>query len=1469
MHCASQEKESTYCHSPQPLTRHEHTIHIYFWVREPDSRSKERKLTQCVSYGDFRTALMQTLLKLLLPTLLLLSGCSPSWFGGKGKDEKLSRDAGYRTLNPECSNLQLTSSRISAPDTRKLVQCLNANGSLGPVAELMGVMSDAELDSVLELVNEAILDQPKVHARWDSLWRALGPHSEKWLSPWAPLLEQGELASSALRVLESSWKREPKLVEGVLKRLATVIEPKDLASNLDVALTLARARATRSLLEKLKGPARTGVSVESVVADLQLAAREVRLGKSPDAVKLLLQAAESGRLLRFLDRVHGTSAQEIQLALPSNAALMGALLQSAPGVHGDSQVRPGALVDGLMDLMGAVRGPQLCLNGGIRIEDGRTFALRELLARPAKDIDDVILRRLPLELVGLGSFCNLPASLSQHYAWAQRLARSPVVGEAHFELSALEKEGLIDLLLLLATPSQEDPRSGLRRYLPFLSELQARGALDDVLLIAALPPVQKYPGLQAALRTWIEPAPELDGKSLLDALLVILEQADPAELSQLIRKSRAALETPGEWLSPLLSGARFATWATEDHPVADGARDVLEKLSKRSELRATVLRLGQVPEFPRAMSHLAAMVRDGRGHDLIEILAKLFRQRLSSDLLQPIALNAEPGFIPVARHDWAASDLKPFGQNWAVADRSEDPCLNLDFSVRLDHVDNPKFSQAFAAFRGCVAQNPKGEAFARALGHLQNLRMADTGQSLYSELIGWIKRTNLTAEQVRELVDRTLARSEDARFEGWLQGVGSLAKMGDSLIEPVGEILRPIYSEARPPLRSLLDSLGGVLRDPNLPSDIRYLLRISDDADRTRLRKANGLSAGAASQALLPPKPVYADDALHSAVKYRECRPDSEISARMREIRLEHRDAVNNWEILEDGRRRRSYSDAEFREGTKFLIQKLTDPAQSSWDKSIHQALLNVMEYFRLKEGEAPSAHRHYEPGYFGRWLDQLSGQQRAIVYFHPEEKRPRVRLVNSFDSLEILLFNADFDYVLNDNFGLKYLTAVARAWGDEPVEVWPAEIRAEFSEYAETGRGDRPKTLREVVKAMRDELKLFGNLGQPRMDYCDKPKNAVDDGIILPPKSPVMDRIPIVRDLIGRLSPPGISDAKARMFNLSQVLPVLEEMLPESNHPTQGSIKVLRDLFWEMWSSTPREHQGSHKRETLKNNLSVVSQLVRLGLMRGIGKSLEQGPYTQDHEDFFSVFVEATAHPAIPEIMETLFRTEQGKALSASLVELGHRTRGDLAFTLLTMLRQPEVPLLDPALKWLLPVTRRYGNSLSLHLDGLGRILSSEDLAHWLETFRLDSSRNEKARLIGLLWEELRTPTWTTQALEVLSAVDRDPKALAAWGRMDDRLRKLTDSAEWQALKMGEAGRLVLEYLTEEAPSCSAQRMRQYLGERLASPLGRPSDIERLLEVWAREPVALEQTLHALLRSVGDGGVKEILDLVRRGISK
>jgi hypothetical protein len=171
--------------------------------------------------------------------------------------------------------------------------------------------------------------------------------------------------------------------------------------------------------------------------------------------------------------------------------------------------------------------------------------------------------------------------------------------------------------------------------------------------------------------------------------------------------------------------------------------------------------------------------------------------------------------------------------------------------------------------------------------------------------------------------------------------------------------------------------------------------------------------------------------------------------------------------------------------------------------------------------------------------------------------------------------------------------------------------------------------------------------------------------------------------------------------------------------------------------------------------------------------------------------------------------------------------------------------------------------------LDGLGRILSSEDLAHWLETFRLDSSRNEKARLIGLLWEELRTPTWTTQALEVLSAVDRDPKALAAWGRMDDRLRKLTDSADWQAWKMGEAGRLVLEYLTEEAPSCSAQRMRHYLGERLASPLGRPSDVERLLEVWAREPVALEQTLHALLRSVGDGGVKEILDLVRRGISK
>src|SRR5258708_5873218 len=90
---------------------------------------------------------------------LALSSCSPLSLFGTDKDKSLGPSG--RQGNPRCQGLDLSGRAISPPAFRKVINCLNGNNSIDPIARLVQKLNDAELKPTLEMLNEAFLSFPE------------------------------------------------------------------------------------------------------------------------------------------------------------------------------------------------------------------------------------------------------------------------------------------------------------------------------------------------------------------------------------------------------------------------------------------------------------------------------------------------------------------------------------------------------------------------------------------------------------------------------------------------------------------------------------------------------------------------------------------------------------------------------------------------------------------------------------------------------------------------------------------------------------------------------------------------------------------------------------------------------------------------------------------------------------------------------------------------------------------------------------------------------------------------------------------------------------------------------------------------------------------------------------------------------------------------------------------------------------
>lgn len=239
-------------------------------------------------------------------------------------------------------------------------------------------------------------------------------------------------------------------------------------------------------------------------------------------------------------------------------------------------------------------------------------------------------------------------------------------------------------------------------------------------------------------------------------------------------------------------------------------------------------------------------------------------------------------------------------------------------------------------------------------------------------------------------------------------------------------------------------------------------------------------------------------------------------------------------------------------------------------------------------------------------WFFARSGDAVAVTVMGSDGALS-VRWMSTLDRLESILVNSNFDYgspFFSRNHGLRFIQKFAEAWGDEPRSAWPKEIQARY------GGRKIPPTLRDVQNDVRKFIKAFEVYGGlPPIPNCAK---ATVGGAWRS------------NFLVSR-------DVQAKVFNLRQTLSVIDENLPDSEHPHHDGMRVLRDLFYAVQSSA--SHQN-------KEPLEFFQSLGDLGALRSVSRGLQTLKTREDYfalEDFFVSLGEIVKEPAFDTLISQI----------------------------------------------------------------------------------------------------------------------------------------------------------------------------------------------------------------------------------------
>lgn|GEM_PF-2805956 len=1419
----------------------------------------------------------------------ILGGCSPGMFFGSGTDDGVSNLPYYRQINQACTGLSLGQDTIDVPLFRKIVHCMNAYGAIDPVERMITRMSDTELFPLVDSGNVYLLKNRTRIYEFRQTFDMLKQKKilDETFRDVSRITENSAFVVASMALMRNSYNspnRQPIL--RALEILSTRINPSDTADLLDVLLTLGSAKSYKSLMGKFGTESIYHRTLSELTRRVHSFVSDNRDPQRFDLGKELILAVidGDGNLFRALDEVMGVDEASFVTTVPRASSMMKVTMKSEIG--GDGSVKSAPLLDDVTSLFHYLNRPLFCLKGSKYIPNAAMWVIRELSAQNTADAPEYVKRQQLLTAVAMNPFCEYPPQLGEYYPSMIRLADTSGFEPSVDFIKAFFRNDLANLIVrMLADTGSVYPGGPpentvrMKTLLPVVAELTDREIWDDLLLVASLPRVDSRDRLVRELKFIMQARAELDGRSIYDVLTSAVTDASFADFFRFARSFSTFVESgQPDVLEPSVTGLRRAFYVNDAHPLLNYLKDVTGDGRKNEALFDTLFTMTTLPEFEETISLISTMAKDGRLKDLVSTTLVIF-SGFGNQSVTPIRATEEPAYVPTSwrRHnlDMQALRISPIVElPWD----HRDPCRKLDTRIPMDEYNGPGFEEQLTNYVDCINRNNSHSDVATAVNFLRNERTSD-GRTFFNLQIDIMNQLTLAKEEIGDLADRWIRAVDDVRFYRLMDALPFVVTHKFPSLDGVeGPVLRPLLDLLRPfgqmsiltAYRRLSDFGATVLTREEVPELLTYSEKIWDRKPEPQPHPMQG---------------GFDFDRLAREVRNRECRtrPD-DVALAVNRIIDDYNESITTWDLPE-GETRRSWTKDEFKANLEPLFQKFGDPEQNRPEKHVIEGMLNTVRLFTLEPGEPSTPDRRYTPEALAGFLHKRSNDYRTILYFYPGETKPRVRLVNSLDRLELVVIDADLEFLVPNNFGLKFLAILGEAYGDDPFDTWPREIQ---KKYPRSGR-KKPNTMFQAYKKMREQHELFKKLiGYPEYNDCLWSASPPYD-----PANPHDRRyttsiaIPAVSGVNGNLIPLSV---RAAIFNIGQTLPIIRENLPgpHGDPGSAGGLRVIRDLLWELHSSSPDRNQ----KDTAgwRNNLTVAVKLSRMGFFRQISRTIRH----LDADDptmlqFFRSFIQGAETDGISSIFHSLFVKNRDHQLAWRIMD-GVSDVGEdpkkaaymRQFVLSLVAVSGYQPLGLPKERGLIPPFLNTVDAvLKVHYASLARNASlvqdllSAPRAAWLaRALWEDDDQDSKRQFAVLARDAVDDPSRGVDLVSILTAMEADPVSHASWKVFKKRLDGMQESAAYKNLNLSAILRDILHFF-EERPAVqqpeTALRVREFMAKLLTSKgNGRaPGDAEEMILLMSRKPDDFYQVLETYSHYTENGELKEFIKLARRSLSE
>ena len=1410
-------------------------------------------------------------------------------------DTAVSSRKSYRQIPTSCSGLQLDRPDLTPTAFRGLLSCLNGGGSLDAYQRLVEKLSDQDLQPLLNLINGSVLAQPERLFELQTTFRALKASGsiDRVLKQFGILVSNEDFVSSSVALLKEAYlvegsfwsgrRADPKLLKA-LERLAPKLTPQNTLAGLNAGLTLASSSSYIELIRRM-GVQRTGGRaleglVSSAFSYLTSPERESRtIGR-----RLMQGLVDQSLPMAMDDALHSKGV---------SASLTGAEIRA----HGPELARSframtqndAAILDSFNSLFEITRKPVSCLQGTQTVKDPALFIIEELTRQDSELAAHYLIRDKLLLLTAMGPACSYPAEMMPYYRSCVKLAETNAMPAAAKLLQAFDRRGQLPWLV----DAMSDP--SLKFLLPAMSELNDHGIWEDAVFAATLPLEEDRADIAAVAQFMIEPDQALGGLSIFDVLDGAVSRVSVPHLLTWVNSVDRFLKQESPILLPALQGLRSSYFATDVFPLLNVSKDLLAHASQNEALFTTLFKVSEMSEFKAAVKLTSEMASDDRLRDLFDTALSLFENFAAKGRKEIRRGGAEPEFVARRRHDLSSKDVARLEiEQLPELVQLADACSGIDLSKPLDVRDNGGPDSPMSSYLRCMnAGTTSLPGDPESMAALQFLRTAQTTQGdtyfnhamdLAHSFASSLKLNGVTAN----LTDRLVLSMKDHRADRLVEALPlflsdasgrSDSGIQGSFIEPILMMAGPILTQARAELHTTLELASKLIRHVDFPVALETadrLLKAQPDSDVGPLPDESAIRRGNVGF-----DNADLDKTLSTLIRTRECEADSsKVSRRIEEIKQDFLDGTTNWDLV-GGQARRDFNFVDFKSALDPLFTKLGQAEQNSPERWATDGMINTLSYFSLPlDPSIPvdtvdprrNEKQHYTAEYLVRWLRERSTDYRPISFFYAGESKPRVRMVNTLDRLELVLISADFRYLVPENFGLKFLADIGEAWGDEDPAMWPKEIHEKYPR-ALTG-GKRPATLKEAYQSILQTKNLFlATLGAPKQPRCSELGAEPEIPGVTPPAAA---RTSIAPEYV-----------KSSLYNIEQILSVVEENLPESKSPMAGGLKVLRDLFFEMYYSSPEQVRNA--RSEWGNNLKVISTLVKAGLMRQVSRQMMKFPAVganpQDYmaarstdsgalvDSVRSLVATATTSQAKP-LVKTLFTKDPSHALIwAVLKKIFVVSDGGgwdavrmkrLGFYALSELRY--LGSLDQIVDVLNRVLDVNGAYLTKRSDKIEDLFRSRKLVLFLQDLYAQGSTAGEKAAAHLLAEALQDPAVAPKAVKLLEVVDTTPFPFTSDSLLStakDRFDLIKANPDYRRLGVEDLGQNLLEFFYEHPENASAQSAR-VMREFAADHVG---ELEEVLVLAQNHPVEVAQALQALKDRARDGTVLDLVATARRAL--